>query len=193
MCDAEITLHDLDTGENFHGSRTSQLDVNNVFFSAAQLTTNRHYNVSVRASNVIGTAVSYFNISKCDKPQCPYLLILLGMHGIDHVMVTAIGGGTVRAAVTYTPDCNAALGTLFSLSFITDSGTVDFTRSILLPVDRNSSLSSTLPIHLSPGQYQVHVYDIEQDGILNNGPSYPAAVQELELLYNGISQGKTLN
>ena len=108
-------------------------------------------------------------------------------------MLTAIEGGSVRAAVTYTPDCNAALGALFSFVFITDSGTVDFARSILLPVDVNSSLSSTLPIYLSPGQYQVHVYDIEQDGILNNGPSYPAAVQELELLYNGISQGKTLN
>ena len=115
------------------------------------------------------------------------------MHGIDNVMVTAIEGGTVRAAVTYIPDCNAALGTLFSFTFITDSGTVDFRRSILLPVDVSSSVSSTLPIHLSPGQYRVHVYNIEQDGILNNGPSYPAAVQELELLYNGISQDKTLN
>ena len=105
-------------------------------------------------------------------------------------MVTAIEGihGTVRAAVTYTPDCNAALGTLFSFTFITDSGTVDFTRTTLLPLDKNSS---ALSLYLSPGQYQVHVYDIEQDGIFNYGPSYPAAVQELELPHNGFSLGKT--
>ena len=113
------------------------------------------------------------------------------MHGIDNVMLTAIEGGTVRAAVTYTPDCNAALGTLFSFTFITDSGTVDFTRSILLPVDRNSSLSSILPIHLSPGQYQVHVYGIEQDGTLNEDHvSYPAAALEVQMPFYSIGQGK---
>ena len=63
MCDAEITLHDLDTEEDFHES--AQLSIHNVTFSAAQLTTNRQYSVSVRASNMFGTAVSYFNISKC--------------------------------------------------------------------------------------------------------------------------------
>ena len=63
MCNAEVILHDLDTGEDFHGS--AQLSVNNITFSAAQLTPNRHYSVSVRASNMFGTAMSYFNISKC--------------------------------------------------------------------------------------------------------------------------------
>ena len=125
----------------------------------------------------------------CLKKYDPFSLSA-GTHGIDNVMVTAIEGGTVRAAVTYEPDCNAALGALFSFAFITDSGTVDFRRSILLPVDRNSSLSSTLPIHLSPGQYRVHVYDIEQEGILNNGTNYPA--QEFNLTLDGINQGETL-
>ena len=105
-------------------------------------------------------------------------------------MVTAIEGGSVRAAVTYEPDCNAALGVLFSFAFVTDSETVDFSRTSLLRLDRNSS---ALSLYLSPGQYRVHVYDIGQDGVLNNGPSYPAAVQELELPYNGFSQGKTIN
>ena len=115
----------------------------------------------------------------------------IGTHSIDNVLVAAIEGGTVRAAVTYTPDCDAALGTLLSFTFITDSGTVVFTRSILLPVNRNSSLSSTLPIHLSPGQYRVHVYDIEQDGTLNEDHvSYPAAALEVEMPFYSIGQGK---
>ena len=64
MCNAEIILLDLDTGEDFVGTINVQLSVNNATFSAAQLTPNHHYSVSVRASNVIGTAMSYFNISK---------------------------------------------------------------------------------------------------------------------------------
>ena len=72
MCDAEIALHDLDTRGDFHGS--AQLSVNNVTFSAAQLTTNRHYSVSVRASNIVGTVMSYFNISKCAKLCSPNYL-----------------------------------------------------------------------------------------------------------------------
>ena len=120
-----------------------------------------------------------------------YYVTCKGTHCIDNVMVTAIEGirGTVRAEETYEPDCNASLGTVFSFVFITNSGTVDFSRTTLLPLESNSS---ALSLYLSPGQYRVHVYDIEQDGILNNGPSYPAAVQELELPYNGISQGKTI-
>ena len=62
VCSVLIALLDLDTGENFLGN--AQLSINNITFSAAQLTPNRHYNVSVRASNVIGTAMSYITISK---------------------------------------------------------------------------------------------------------------------------------
>ena len=65
MCSVQITFLDLDdTGERFLGN--AQLSFNNITSSAAQLTPNRHYNVSVRASNVIGTAVSYIIISKYD-------------------------------------------------------------------------------------------------------------------------------
>ena len=71
--------------------------------------------------------------------------------------------------ITY--GCDAILGALFNFIFFTDTGTVDFTKSQLVPLDRNSSV---LPIQLEPGRYQVHVYDIEQDGTLVNGTNYPA-------------------
>ena len=75
MCSVQITFLDLaDTGERFLGN--AQLSVDNVTFSAAQLTPNRHYNVSVRASNVIGTAVSYIIISKYDNTGHAPLLSL---------------------------------------------------------------------------------------------------------------------
>ena len=59
--------------------------------------------------------------------------------------------------------------------FIDDNGDVDFTRSVFLALDRNStSLHHTLPFNLYPGQYRVFVYDIESDGTLSNGAGYPA-------------------
>ena len=61
--------------------------------------------------------------------------------------------------------------------FIDDNGDVDFTRSVPLTLDRNTSLHHTLPFNLLyPGQYRVFVYDIESDGTLSNGVGYPAVV-----------------
>ena len=72
--------------------------------------------------------------------------------------------------------------------FITDSGDVDFSRSFLLALDRNTSHNHTLPFDLYPGLCQVYVYDIEYDGTLKNGVGYPAATEELftNLENNGI-------
>ena len=60
--------------------------------------------------------------------------------------------------------------------FIDDHGDVNFTRSVLLALDRNTSLHHTLPFDLYPGQYRVFVYDIESDGTLYNGVGYPAVM-----------------
>ena len=64
--------------------------------------------------------------------------------------------------------------------FIDDNGDVNFTRSVLLALDRNTSLHHTLPFNLYPGQYSVFVYDIESDGTLHNGVGYPAITNELD-------------
>ena len=67
-----------------------------------------------------------------------------------------------------------ARGALFGFVFIDDNGDVNFTRSVLLALDKNTSLHHTLPFNLYPGQYRVFVYDIESDGTLYNGTGYPA-------------------
>ena len=74
---------------------------------------------------------------------------------------------------------STASGAMFSFVFITDSGDVDFCRSILLALDRNTSHNHTLPFDLYPGHYRVYVYDIERDGTLHNGVGYPAVAEEL--------------
>ena len=97
---------------------------------------------------------------------------------------------TENSAVTVTTkysDHSTASGALFNFVFITDNGDVDFNRSFLLALDRNTSHNHTLPFDLHPGHYRVYVYDIEHDGTLHNGVGYPAVAEELPANFsNGI-------
>ena len=86
--------------------------------------------------------------------------------------------GKLTLTASYSEHSTAS-GALFSFVFITDSGDVDFNRSFLMALDRNTSHNHTLPFDLYPGHYRVYVYDIELDGALHNGVGYPAATEEL--------------
>ena len=56
---------DLDTGEIITlGDRELTIAGNNITFSAEQLSVNRHYNVTIRASNSAGSTTSYVTISE---------------------------------------------------------------------------------------------------------------------------------
>ena len=77
-----------------------------------------------------------------------------------------------------------ASGALFSFVFITENGDVDFTKSTLLALDRNTSLNHTLPFDLYPGHYRVYVYDIEHDKTLSSGLQYPAVTDGLIITEN---------
>ena len=83
------------------------------------------------------------------------------------------GNTTVTIATLYSEHSGAS-GALFSFVFITEDGDVNFTRSALLALDRNTSLNHTLPFDLYPGRYNVFVYDIEHDGTLYSGVGCPA-------------------
>ena len=86
---------------------------------------------------------------------------------------------------------STASGALFSGIFITDNGDVDFSRSFLLALDRNTSHSHILPFDLSTGRYVIHVYDIEYDGTLfESYIGYPAVTDDRTIGGNG--QGYTL-
>ena len=80
-----------------------------------------------------------------------------------------------------------ARGALLDFVFIDDNGDVNFNRSVLLALDRNTSLSHTLTFDLYPGQYRVFVYDIESDGTLSNGVGYPASRDDFTLTTQGIA------
>ena len=109
--------------------------------------------------------------------------MLLGTHDIDDVI-----SQPSSIVMTLYSEHSDARGALFDFVFIHDNGDVNFTRSVLLALDRNTSLNHTLPFNLHPGQYRVFVYDIESDGTLSNGVGYPAVTKEL-VLQSGNGQG----
>ena len=105
-------------------------------------------------------------------------------------MVTETENNKVKISTHYSKRSTAS-GALFSFVFLTEDGGVDFNRSVLLALDRSTSLNYTLPFNLHPGHYRVYVYDIEQDGTLSNGVLYPAVRNDLEITGNGL--GKALS
>jgi hypothetical protein len=80
--------------------------------------------------------------------------------------------------ITEFSEHSTASGALISFAFITDNGGVDFSKSFLLALDRNTSFNHTLSSDPYPGHYRVYVYDIEHDGALANGVGYPAVIDE---------------
>ena len=104
-----------------------------------------------------------------------------GTHDIVGVVTSKAVNNAFVVSTAYS-NISTARGAMYSFVFINDScGNVDFSRSFLLALDRNTSHNHTLrvPFRLYPGHYRVHVYDIEHDGMLNNGVGYPAVTKEL--------------
>ena len=101
---------------------------------------------------------------------------------MESVAIEAANG--IKVATVYFSH-SGAYGALFSFVFITNSGDVDFRRSFLLALDRNTSHNHTLPFDLYPGHYKVHVYDIEHNGTLHNGIGYPAVTIDETITHQG--------
>ena len=65
MCRGELAFEDIDTGEmSTLGDADVTIAGNTITFSTGQLTVNRHYNVTVTATNAAGLTTSYVTISK---------------------------------------------------------------------------------------------------------------------------------
>ncbi len=63
-------------------------------------------------------------------------------------------------------------------------GSINFTRSVYLSLNKKLSQNYTLPFDLYPGSYLVYVYDIESNGRLRVGINYPATMNQLLLFGN---------
>ena len=178
----EVTLLDIDTGENtlLQGSNVT-VEGNAISF---KLPTNRHYNITVIVSNNAGPSISYTLLSESHVLHKTvadvHVLVLtpLGTHDIVNSQTSQTEEHAIIVTTRYSEHSTAS-GAMFSFVFITDSGDVDFNRSFLLALDRNTSHNHILPFDLYPGHYRVYVYDIEHDRTLHNGVGYPAVSEEL--------------
>ena len=197
MCSAQVNLSDLDTTENIilmEGTNLTIITAETIVFTTEQLTCNRRYEGAVEARNVAGLGISIFTISEYLYVGLAHhnnYAIYLGTHGILGI-TTKTEGNDIVVTTLYSEHSDVK-GALFDFVFIDDNGDVDFTRSVLLALDRNTSLHHTLPFNLYPGQYRVFVYDIESDGTLSNGVGYPAVTKELVINNGqGMQKKKTL-
>ena len=62
---------------------------------------------------------------------------------------------------------STAKGALLNLMFVTGNGSIDYEKSVILPVKSNITGGYILPIRLFSGQYRVFFHDIERSGTLN--------------------------
>ena len=83
---------------------------------------------------------------------------------------------------------STAMGVLYIFIFINEDRSLDFNKSIYLPLDRTSSHNYTLP-GISPGQYRMSVYDIDRDVTFYDSVNYPANTDMFSIISDG-PQGK---
>ena len=117
-------------------------------------------------------------------------ILSIGTHDILNATTTETDEDAIVITTLYSEHSDAR-GALFDFVLIDDNRDVDFSRSFLLALDRNTSLHHTLPFNLYPGQYRVFVYDIESDGTLSNGVGYPAVTSKV--FTSGICQGVSVS
>ena len=94
---------------------------------------------------------------------------------------------TVGVSIEY-HSCSDAEGALLNFMFETGNGSIDYEKSLILPVKSNITRGHILPIRLFPGEYRVFFHDIEQSGTLSSGLGYPALSRELTIS-TGINHG----
>lgn len=102
-----------------------------------------------------------------------FLHSYLGTHYIINITVNEAQNKAIEVTTVYS-DYSGANGALLNFVFTDDTNSVNFTRSALLALDRKKSSNYVLPISLFPGKYSVLVFDIERNGTLSSGVSYPA-------------------
>ena len=103
-------------------------------------------------------------------------------------MMNATFDNTSQTITTEYFEYSTAMGALYIFIFINEDRTIDFKKSIYLPLDRSSSHNYTLP-DISTGQYQMSVYDINSDVTLHGSVSYPANTEVFSII-SGYPQGK---
>ena len=83
---------------------------------------------------------------------------------------------------------STAMGALYIIIFINEDRSIDFKKSIYLPLG-SSSHNYTLTDNISPGRYQMFVYDIDSNNTFHDAVNYPANTDMFSIISNK-GQGK---
>ena len=103
-------------------------------------------------------------------------------------MMNATFDVTSHTITTEYFEYSTAMGALYIFIFINEDRSIDFKKSIYLPLDRSSSHNYTLS-DISPGQYQMSVYDIDRAVTLHDSVTYPSSTDMFSIRSDG-PQGK---
>ena len=103
-------------------------------------------------------------------------------------MMNATFDVTSHTITTEYFEYSTAMGALYIFIFINEDRSIDFNKSIYLPLDKSSSHNYTLP-DVFPGQYQMSVYDIDSNVTLRDSVSYPANTNMFSIISDD-PQGK---
>ena len=99
-----------------------------------------------------------------------HVTVVIGTHSI---LRTEIQQDPLKMETEYLLNSTAA-GGLFIFLFIDDNVITDFTKSVYLCLQKSDSQSYLLPFSQSPEFYAISAYDLEKDGLLVAGETYPA-------------------
>ena len=112
------------------------------------------------------------------------MIIVTGTHDVMNANFDV----TSHTITTEYFEYSTAMGALYIFIFINKDRSIDFKKSVYLPLDRSSSHNYTLT-DISPGRYEMFVYDIESEVTLHDSVNYPANTNMFFIISNG-SQGK---
>ena len=151
-CVSGLTFVDRDTGERMNKNLITGNAI--ITFTTEQLRSNRHYNVTVNATNIQSSATT-----------------IISTHGIENTTYQNETNG-IRVETDYFRN-SSAIGALYIFICVDSHGAMNFSYQ---PFDRDGSPED---IPLVP--YLILAYDIESDGALydGDGVSFPASAKNI--------------
>ena len=104
-----------------------------------------------------------------------FIECVLGTHDVQSIGVSSAAPNTVSLSASFS-EISAAEGVMFVLLFTEESGSVSFTDSVYLVLERAQS-NQFMQDDITQGQYTVLAFDVEGNGKLESRQS-SAAVEE---------------
>ena len=98
-----------------------------------------------------------------------YVCVYVGSYDVQSIAVDSPAPNAVTLNASYLEN-SPAMGVVFVLLFTDDAGSVNFTKSLYLVLDKVES-SGFIQHDVTRGEYRVVAFDVESNGRLTNSPA----------------------